>query len=149
MPNCGGVDATAGFGGGLTGGTSWNRSGSYVNNTSYGGTQTAGGSYKLGNSPNNNGVVGGFGVGAAAGTCAAGGGSGYYGGGSLYTSGGGGGSSFISGYPGCNAMNASGVHTGQPVHFSGLQFTNTVMLGGDQNRTPGGNGQIVIRVLSY
>ena len=49
--------------------------------------------------------------------------------------GGGGGSSFISGHNGCNAVSASStsgnmVHTGQSVHYSGLSFTNTVMIDG-------------------
>lgn len=135
MPSCGGSNATAGHGGGLVGTTSWNRSGSYVNNTSYGGSQTAGGGFKLGSNASNNGAYGGLGYGAAAGTCAGGGGSGYYGGGSLYTSGGGGGSSFISGYPGCDAMNESGVHTGQPNHYSGLVFQNPYMEVGKRNGT--------------
>ena len=77
-----------------------------------------------------------------------GGGGGYYGGntnGSVqlqYRVGRGafGGSSFISGHPGCNALNASGSHTGQPVHYSGLQFYNTSMSSG----TNSGNG--VVRI---
>ena len=70
-----------------------------------------------------------------------GGGSGYYGGGhgvhpgSGWT-GGGGGSSFISGYPGCDAIAESStenniVHTGQPNHYSGKVFTNSVMIAGN------------------
>jgi len=65
-----------------------------------------------------------------------GGGGGYYGG-SAYTgqgtntdAGGAGGSSFISGHNGCNAINSSGTHTGQSIHYSGLYFTNTVMIDG-------------------
>ena len=147
MPNCGGTAATAGHAGGLTGGTSLNRSGSYVNNTSYGGSQIAGGQYKVGSNGANNGVYGSFGTGAYANTCAAGGGSGYYGGGSQYTSGGGGGSSFISGYDGCNAIDVNGNHTGQSVHFSGLKFVNTVMKGGGEaidGRLSTGYGKIKI-----
>jgi len=44
-----------------------------------------------------------------------------------------GGSSFISGHFGCNAINASGSHTGQPVHYSGLQFSATTMQSGIRN----------------
>ncbi len=77
-----------------------------------------------------------------------GGGGGYYGGntnGSVqlqYRVGRGafGGSSFISGHPGCNALNVSGNHTGQPVHYSGLQFYNTSMSSGVNS----GNG--VVRI---
>ncbi len=71
-----------------------------------------------------------------------GGGGGYYGGKGGQTSnvGGRGGSSFISGYVGCNAVNASGSHTGQPVHFSGLKFYNTTMKAGARS----GNGLVRI-----
>lgn len=46
-----------------------------------------------------------------------------------------GGSSYISGHNGCNAIKesstaASIVHTGQPNHYSGLVFTNTIMIDG-------------------
>ena len=106
--------------------------------TAYGGTQTAGGL-----SSGSYAINGSFGQGGNGGTASvnaghqtnnavshrAGGGGGYYGGGHNVLSGGGG-SSFISGHPGCNAVNASGVHTGQPNHFSGLTFTNTVMIDG-------------------
>ena len=69
-----------------------------------------------------------------------GGGSGYYGGGTGIQShccGGGGGSSFISGHSGCNAINESSteyniIHTNQPIHYSGLFFTETKMIGGGQ-----------------
>ena len=69
-----------------------------------------------------------------------GGGGGYYGGGhGGHTGnswpGGGGGSSFISGHSGCNAIAANStltniIHTGQPNHYSGLVFTDTVMIDG-------------------
>ena len=77
---------------------------------------------------------------------AGGGGSGYYGGceykgGQIgdtndYT--GAGGSSFISGHTGCNAISSSStstniVHTGQPNHYSGYVFTNTVMKAGNES----------------
>ena len=59
-----------------------------------------------------------------------GGGSGYYGGsGAKWHAGGGGGSSYISGYAGVNAINISGVHTNQTIHFSNKYFINTDMQG--------------------
>ena len=66
-----------------------------------------------------------------------GGGGGYYGGGASYeNTGAGGGSSFISGHNGCDAIAESStssniIHTGQPNHYSGYVFTNTVMIDGD------------------
>ena len=66
----------------------------------------------------------------------AGGGGGYYGGYAIaYV--GSGGSSFISGHTGCNAISSSStstniVHTGQPNHYSGYVFTNTVMKAGNE-----------------
>ena len=75
----------------------------------------------------------------------AGAGGGYYGGGAaLYSEvklcgiRGAGGSSFISGHTGCNAINSSStstniVHTGQPNHYSGYVFTNTVMKAGNES----------------
>ena len=69
-----------------------------------------------------------------------GGGGGYYGGGSstiINDYGGGGGSSFISGHPECDAIDISYTeenpkHTGQPVHFSGLRFIDTLMISGNK-----------------
>lgn len=150
MSDCGGSGATAGHGGGLSGYSSVNQNGTYVNNSSYGGTQTAGGTYRVGSNGTNNGVRGSLGQGGYANTCAAGGGGGYYGGGAQYTSGGGGGSSFISGYEGCDALNEQGIHTGQPLHYSGFSFTNTLMLGGDENpagKNTNGYGKIKITVI--
>ena len=70
-----------------------------------------------------------------------GGGSGYYGGsaGSDWGSGGAGGSSFISGHNGCDAIKEEStedniIHTGQSIHYSGLYFTNTLMIDGDGYR---------------
>jgi hypothetical protein len=96
-----------------------------------GGTQTTGGGFGVGadgwtetNAAEN---YGGFG----------GGGGGYYGGafGQIFAdpfgAGGAGGSSFISGYTGCNAINATGTHTGQPNHYSGFVFINMQMLAGN------------------
>lgn len=64
-----------------------------------------------------------------------GGGGGYYGGSgggnsSGHVDSGSSGSCFISGHPGCNAINASGSHTGQPNHYSGKVFTSTLMIDG-------------------
>jgi len=66
------------------------------------------------------------------------GGGGYYGGGGGYgdawnSNPGSGGSSFISGYPGCNAIldETSTVHTDQPNHYSGLIFYDTEMTSGE------------------
>ena len=74
----------------------------------------------------------------------AGAGGGYYGGyaGTNLETGigirGAGGSSFISGHTGCNAISSSStssniVHTGQPNHYSGYVFTNTVMKAGNES----------------
>ncbi len=67
-----------------------------------------------------------------------GGGSGYYGGSGGIVDSGSGGSSFISGHTGCNAISSSStssniVHTGQPNHYSGYVFTNTVMKAGNES----------------
>ena len=84
-----------------------------TNNASVGATQTTGNAF---------------------GVAQIGGGGGYYGGrtggANNHVSGGSGGSSFISGHTGCNAINTSGAHTGQPNHYSGLRFTGTVMIDG-------------------
>ncbi len=79
-----------------------------------------------------------FGKGGAAGGYNSGtGGGGYYGGGSGagWRAGGGGGSSFISGHNGCDAIAETStenniVHTGQSIHYSGLSFTDTIMIDG-------------------
>ena len=75
-----------------------------------------------------------------------GGGGGYYGGGASCRGhiNGGGGSSFISGYTGCDAIAESStedniIHTGQPNHYSGYVFSNSVMIdGGSTMPKPGG-----------
>ena len=71
-----------------------------------------------------------------------GGGGGYYGGGGsnagneeYQASAGAGGSSFISGHNGCNAIKQEStedniIHTGQSIHYSGMYFTDTVMIDG-------------------
>ena len=108
----------------------------------YGGSQIAGGSA---------GVFDWGGTGPTSGTFAeggkgnsqygGGGGGGYYGGGgsgvrAFSMGGGGGGSSFISGYPGCNAIDKLStfdniIHTGLPNHYSGYVFTNSQMIAGN------------------
>ena len=64
------------------------------------------------------------------------GGNGYYpGAGATCANGSGGGSSFISGHYGCDAIDESStssniIHTNQPIHYSGLYFTDTRMVDG-------------------
>jgi hypothetical protein len=128
--------------GAIAGGLTGYIGGDHYGNPGTGGTQTYGGSagrlYWYGA------TNGSFGIGGnaetASNTSAGAGGGGYYGGGGgssdysnyndLDDSGGGGGSSFVSGYSGCNAINSSGVHTGQPNHYSGLTFINTTITAG-------------------
>ena len=74
-------------------------------------------------------------------TYGTGGGSGYYGGASGFSSpnvvmSGAGGSSFISGHDGCDAIKEEStevniIHTDQSIHYSGLYFTNTLMIDGN------------------
>ena len=64
------------------------------------------------------------------------GGGGYYGGEGGYAANAGGGSSFISGHEGCDAIKEEStenniIHTGQSIHYSGLYFTDTVMIDGE------------------
>ncbi len=97
----------------------------------FGGTQISAG-YALNDSLKN---PGNFGIGGAG---YGGGGGGYYGGGgsggadtTAAFGGGAGGSSFVSGCDGCNAIDINGVHTNQPIHYSGYKFNNIVMISGD------------------
>lgn len=126
--NCANAGQTAG--GALTApGSSWNKDGQ-------GASQTSGGRCGARYTSNYWGQNGSFGVG---GYCpnngnAGSGGGGYYGGGSGtagdgYDGNGGGGSSFVSGYPGCNAVDINGTHTGKPEHYSKIVFTNPQMSG--------------------
>ena len=139
--------AGSGHAGGLVGTGS---SGGGYGSISRGGTQTAAG----GGSSSYWFTSGSFGKGAnTGGSCGAGGGGGYYGGGAAQTETGGGGSSFISGHPGCNAINENGIHTGQPIHFSGIFFTETEMAGGNElmpnpngGTMIGNNGNGVVRI---
>ena len=64
------------------------------------------------------------------------GGGGYYNGNSGSAANAGGGSSFISGHEGCDAIKEEStenniIHTGQSVHYSGMYFTDTVMIDGE------------------
>ena len=64
------------------------------------------------------------------------GGGGYYAGNSGSGANAGGGSSFISGHDGCDAIKEEStenniIHTGQSVHYSGMHFTDTVMIDGE------------------
>jgi prepilin-type N-terminal cleavage/methylation domain-containing protein len=94
--------------------------------------------------------AGDFGIGGNGSWCnepIGGGGAGYYGGSSGSGIGdngsGGGGSSFISGCAGCDAIDASGVHTGQSNHFSGKVFTNMQMIDGNSSMpNPSGGTEI-------
>uniref|UniRef100_UPI00203FB633 glycine rich domain-containing protein n=1 Tax=Odoribacter lunatus TaxID=2941335 RepID=UPI00203FB633 len=142
----GGSDYFASYGsnggaaGGLNGydGNYYRNKGSNSYTIARGGSQTSGGKGGIGVSK---GKSGSFGMGGCRteysnnGSYGSGGGSGYYGGGyghyNHYVAGSGaGGSSFISGHNGCDAINSAGSHTGQSVHYSGLSFTNTVMIDG-------------------
>ena len=73
------------------------------------------------------------------------------------------GSCFISGYPGCDAIQKSSTesaidHSGQPIHYSGLVFTDTEMIDG-QSPMPSpkggtetghlGDGACIITQLSF
>jgi hypothetical protein len=154
--SCGYGQGEGGIGGNLVGGTGTTTGHTY-NGCTYGwgvgtgGTQTSGGHY-IGY--NSSGVVTediltaafGYGGGTATYTAAGtqtGGGGGYYGGGLSGHGGAGGGSSFISGHIGCNAINSSGAHTGQPNHYSGKVFTNTQMKTGNESMpNPRGTGNI-------
>ncbi len=112
-----------GSGGGLQGGY-----GSGSANQGAPGTQTSGAGFGVGGNKTTSTNYGN-----------GGGGSGYYGGfhgkANDYYATGGGGSSFISGHDGCDAISAASmssniIHTGQSIHYSGLYFTNTVMIDG-------------------
>lgn len=138
-----------GSAGGLTGNNGANDDATYPSTyEGFGGSQTSSGLSTYGA------TTSGFGYSNAG--CA--GGGGYYGGGgALCNNGGGGGSSFISGYPGVNAINSVGVHTNQTVHFSGLAFSSMQLLsgaatmpavGGGVELGHGGNGAARITLLS-
>jgi len=119
-----------GTGGGISGGNGRRASGAAV----AAGTQTSGYSFGVGRLGRTS-----KGSGSASYEGGGGGGGGYYGG-QAYTgteqnsdASGGGGSGFISGMVGCNAVSASGSHTGSPNHYSGYVFTDCVMTNGVRN----------------
>ena len=114
----------------------------------YGATQTKAGYAR------NNELAGSFGIGGDGennklGYGSTGGGGGYYGGGGSFsrswyddsrcqTGASTGGSSFISGHNGCDAIeefstSSNIVHTGEPTHYSGKKFSNTIMIDGYGN----------------
>ena len=126
--------------GGLVGLESANYGSNYYGHVAYGGSQTSGGSFKYGYHAYYNGVYGGFGVGANAGTCAAGGGGGYYGGGAVYTAGGGGGSSFVTGYVDCDTTYRS-YH--KDINGNLMNFENVILNQG----TNTGNGKAKIEFI--
>jgi len=139
-----------GYGGGLTAGSGGYYNGHpYVGQNGQGGTQTSGGTAATIHF-NATGITtsGKFGIGGnttsiSSQTGASGGGGGYYGGGGASGTlsggagqGGGGGSSFISGHNGCDAITETSTesnitHTGKSIHYSGYQFTNTLMIDGN------------------
>jgi hypothetical protein len=141
--DCGYGEGVGGAGGGLVGSDGQTINHTY-NGCTYGwaiglgGTQTSGGFYI---SYNSSGVetartiTGSFGKGGGVEVMftQSGGGSGYYGGGLSGHGGAGGGSSFISGYSGCNAIDANGNHTGGPNHYSGYIFNNAKMIAGNDS----------------
>ena len=144
-----GQDAKGGAGGGLTGIPGQCNDRPYGGiTTNQGGTQTSGGytfdAYMCSPSEGGYGFFG-YAVETVNRTsgpqCSPTGGGGYYGGGTaIHTSGAGGGSSFISGHTGCDAISGSSTesnitHTGQPNHYSGKVFTNTVMIDGASTMT--------------
>ncbi len=167
-------DGHGGYGGGLVGGdgTAQRNSGGYGWCRGFGATQTSPGKsvgellnpsshYPVGDVPS---MFGAFGYSPT--NCGQGtssrpeedsqgtGGGGYYGGGSSGHAGSGGGSSFISGHPGCRALDISNgrstsqsnlVHKAESasdynVHYSGYKFTNTSMIAGNAIQTKPGGG---------
>ena len=151
---CGNATMTGGCGGGLIGGTgtAYNTSYGSKNSVSLGGTQTES---RRNAEPTFDENIwhgkGGFGYASqTANPCGtnithnvngvnywgSGGGGGWYGGQKGGGSGGAGGSSFISGHPGCNAVNTStGAHLGASTTTTynnvSYVFTNTLMLDGE------------------
>ena len=124
---------TGGVGGGLNGGRGNRRSMKDAEGTVAASTQTSGNDFGIGGSAPKGCVS--YSQYYYRGTWgASGGGGGYYGG---YANtgtncNGSGGSSFISGYPGCNAITSASdrTHTNQPNHYSGKVFTDGQMQAG-------------------
>ena len=115
-----------------------------------GGTQIEGGkhiSYDQNDQKIGESITGGFGFGNVLDQSGAGGG--YYSGGTGAHGGAGGGSSFISGYPGCNAIQEEStkehiIHTNQPNHYSGYVFTDSIMIAGNQEMPTHDDSQTMI-----
>ena len=165
-------EGNGGSGGALTGlsgeealaeGSYWRSDYAAGYNIGTGGTQTTGGyriQYKLDGTVITEATNGLFGK-AVIGQSGAG--SGYYSGSRGGHGGAGGGSSYISGYYGCNSISETSTesniaHTNQTVHYSGLAFTNSNMLAGNEempNYNGGtmtgnsGNGYARITLSSY
>ena len=132
---------SGGYAGGLSGQDGfesyYNSQQTYIIAT--GANQTSGGHAGYGSVSGTNGTFG-YGGNHDLNSHGSGGGGGYYGGGggghnSGIVGSGSGGSSFISGHTGCNAISSSStsssiVHTGQPNHYSGYVFSNSVMIDG-------------------
>ncbi len=103
-----------------------------------GGTQTSGGIqvvYDKNNTIKSRSTTGGFATEIAHGQT--GSGAGYYSGGNSGHGGAGGGSSFISGYPGCDAIKETSTedkieHTGSAIHYSGKVFVSSLMIAGNK-----------------
>ncbi|MEG1987496.1 MAG: glycine-rich protein, partial [Bacilli bacterium] len=142
----GGGSATAAVGGAIGGFGGWLVAPELATSTTplqgRGGTQTSGGIFGPNASHPLNATSGGFGSGGTAGFYEAGaGGGGYYGGGGgthqtpNKSGSGGGGSSYISGHPGVNSINSSGIHTNSLIHWSGKSFKETLMLSGASMNT--------------
>ena len=139
-------DGHGGYAGGLIGGegTIENATNGYGYTLGAGGTQTSGGfSYEHPGTvlPGKTYLSASFGMGIlyqesfdidSGSVLQSSGGGGYYGGGNGGHGGAGGGSSFISGYPGCDALDKNGNHTGQSNHYSGKVFTNYQMKAGNE-----------------
>lgn len=121
MVAAGGGGATyggyGGYGGGLTGGDAYSTGAGVTGTSGHGATQTQY-TFGISNKTTSNS------------------GNGYYSGEAGHAANAGGGSSFISGYPECNAISLDStekniIHTGQPIHYSGLYFTDSLMVAGN------------------
>ena len=116
------------YGGGLTSPSYEDTYGPGNPNSAVGATQTSGYKFGIGQDGERAGAGGGYYGGCAGTNFGTGFGTGIRGAG---------GSSFISGHTGCNAISSTStstniVHTGQPNHYSGYVFTNTVMKAGNE-----------------
>ncbi|MDD3392810.1 MAG: glycine rich domain-containing protein [Bacilli bacterium] len=136
---CGYGQGNGGAGGGLIGYDGISEEHTYSDCTygwalGTGGMQTSGGqlvNYSISGTETDRITTGGFGMSLDILNPQSGGGAGYYTGGIGGHGGAGGGSSFISGHNGCDAINASGTHTGQADHYSGKVFSDTIMIDGN------------------